>query len=319
MYFNKFPKIDYKFSNNQTLPVVDIFRKVSFSQESLQNSNIFINIVNGEGKKAEILAYEYYSNPEFSWLLFMANQTVNPSLDWPLNYDTFKLNLNSRYSGFIYYTVDISKIQEGDIVMTAVIGGTPASPTILSINTLVYGMVVSVNTEFRYFHSIDFSNSMTSFSNAIILRLNSDGKYRPAEDENGTLIVIQIRKKEPYINAPKYFKYGSLIISPYRIFDASMSLTDATASPVTTGIYEPQVTSDPNTLYNTIIYSYMLFNPIPSGVVKVSIQEDEFAIQNAKYNIKVIKPELISDIIDLFDKTINSNSIGRAQQIELFI
>ena len=98
-----------------------------------------------------------------------------------------------------------------------------------------------------------------------------------------------------------------------------MSLTDATASPVTTGIYEPQVTSDPNTLYNTIIYSYMLFNPIPSGVVKVSIQEDEFAIQNAKYNIKVIKPELISDIIDLFDKTINSNSIGRAQQIELFI
>ena len=54
MYFNKFPKIDYKFSNNQTLPVVDIFRKVSFSQESLQNSNIFINIVNGEGKKAEI-------------------------------------------------------------------------------------------------------------------------------------------------------------------------------------------------------------------------------------------------------------------------
>jgi len=45
MYFNKFPKIDYKFSNNQTLPVVDIFRKVSFSQESLQNSNIFINIV----------------------------------------------------------------------------------------------------------------------------------------------------------------------------------------------------------------------------------------------------------------------------------
>ena len=318
MYFNKFPKIDYKFSNNQTLPVVDIFRKVSFSQESLQNSNIFINIVNGEGKKAEILAYEYYSNPEFSWLLFMANQTVNPSLDWPVDYDTFKLNLNSRYSGFVYYTVNINKLQEGDIIMSAIITTPSGVPDISSIDVTTYGMITSINRELRYFHSIDFINSMSPSSQAIILRLNSNGKYRPVEDENGILIVVKILKREPYITAPKYFKYGPLIISPYRIFDGS-GLTDATASPVTTGIYVPTATSDPNTLFNTIIYSYMLFNPIPSGVVKVSIQEDEFAIQNAKYNIKVIKPELISDIIDLFDKTINSNSIGRAQQIELFI
>jgi len=321
MYFNKFPKIDYTFSNNQTIPVIDIFRKVSFSQESIQNSSIFINVINGQGKKPEAISYEYYNNPNFSWLLFMANQTVNPSFEWPGEYDAFLRNLNIKYNGFAYYLYDTTEIKVGDIAMTASANIDPQTQevSLISVNTTSYALITNVNQEFRYFSGIIFEANITISDNVIFLRKNADGKYRPIEDANGKIVYRNIAKRELYLNAPRYFKSGSLIISPYRIFNPNNNqLTDFTASPVTTQIYEPETLEDTQTLFNTVLYSYMNNNPIPV-IEKVSIQRDEIELQNEKYKIKVIKPELIYDVMDLFEKTLNSNSIGRAQQIELFI
>ena len=321
MYFNKFPKIDYTFSNNQTIPVIDIFRKVSFSQESIQNSSIFINVINGQGKKPEAISYEYYNNPNFSWLLFMANQTVNPSFEWPGEYDAFLRNLNIKYNGFAYYLYDTTEIKVGDIAMTASANIDPQTQevSLISVNTTSYALITNVNQEFRYFSGIIFEANITISDNVIFLRKNADGKYRPIEDANGKIVYRNIAKRELYLNAPRYFKSGSLIISPYRIFNPNNNqLTDFTASPVTTQIYEPETLEDTQTLFNTVLYSYINSNPIPV-IEKVSIQRDEIELQNEKYKIKVIKPELIYDVMDLFEKTLNSNSIGRAQQIELFI
>lgn len=321
MYFNKFPKIDYTFSNNQTLPVIDIFRKVSFSQESIQNSTLFIDVINGQGKKPESLAYEYYNNPDFSWLLFMANQTVNPSFEWPSDYDRFLRNLSIQYSGSAYYLLDTSEIQEGDIAMVANANIDPytAIVTLVSVTTTNYVLLTNINQEFRYFSGIFFESPLEAGNNVVFLRKNAEGKYRPIEDASGNIIYRTILKRESYLKAPKYFKSGSLIISPYRIFNQdNIELTDYTASPVTTNIYEPETLDDTQTLFNTIIYAYMTGNPYPS-VTKVTIEQDAIQEQNEKYKIKIIKPELVYDVIDLFEKTLNSNSIGRAQQIELFI
>lgn len=321
MYFNKFPKIDYKFSNNQTLPVVDVFRKVSFSQESLQNSNIFIDTINGTGKKPEVLAYEYYNNPEFSWLLFMANQTINPSLDWPIDYERFNINLNTKYSGSVFYLTSVNGIQSGDVAMvsSAILDPATGTVNIVTVDTGRFLIITDINQEFRYFAGASFGSVFIGGNFVIFLRKNTDGKYRPVE-ENGTPIYREIRSKESYKNAPKYFKYGNLLISPYRIFNQSnMVLTDYTASFASTEIYEPEDVSDTQTLFNTVLWAYMTKNPLPTGLEKVTLQQDAISEQDAKCNIKVIKPEVIYDLIDLFDRTINSNSIGRAQKIELFI
>lgn len=320
MYFNKFPQIGYTFGNGQNIPVVDIFRKVSISQESLNTSNIFTEILNGTGKKPETLAYEYYGSPEYSWLLFLANQTVNPSFDWNIDYETFYSRLNVEYNGDVNYIIKFPKIQEGDIAIVPTLSIQNGQIVITGVETSRYALVTSVNTEFRYFSSIPFQNPLPT-GNLIFLRKNEDGKYRPIIDETtGAYGVYFSIKREKYLTAPKYFKYGDLIISPYRIFNPySSTLIDYTAQFNTNEEFEPEVITDTTTLFHTLLYAHMTDNPLPNGVTRFSFQDFETEQQDLKTKIKIVKPIFIPPLIDLFNKTLNSNSIGRAQKIELTI
>lgn len=326
MYFDKFPKIDYTFSNNNVLEVMDIFRKVSLSQESVNNSSIFVEILNGTGKKPETLAYEYYGNPEYSWLIFLANQTVNPSLDWNIDYEFFIKSITAKYTGSYYYIIENPNIQIGDIAINCGVGFEPSNPlsvTIQSVDTTRYCLVTEIDKEFRRFSGINFSNLGLN-GNITFLRKNSEGKLRPLMNDTNTnyayfrLDKIEIKK----LTSPKYFKKSNLIISPYRIINpANFQLTDSTASFYTNNVYEPEVITDPNTLFNTLIY-YHIFHPpniMRNIVEKISFESIEIEEQNKKMKIKIIKPEFIMPIIELFNNTLNSNIVGRSQQIELNI
>jgi len=315
MYFKKFPKIDYTFQNGKTIPVVDIFRRVTFSQESINNSSVFTDTINGTGKKPEVLAKEYYNNTEYSWTIFMANQTVNPSFEWTVDHDTFIRTLQAKYTGDAYYVSNLPDLQEGDVAMVAILD---ASGQLLTVDTSKYALIRTWNSEFRYFVGVLFENDISISETCIFLRKNTEGKYRPIERTDGTIVSSLIRRKDQYLNTPRYFRQNGLVISPYRIFNGN-NITDNTASPRTESTAEPEIITDSSTIFNTLLYRYITQQSLPPTITQVSIFEDELAIQNKLYNIKVIKPELISAVIDLFESALNSNTIGRAQQIELLI
>ena len=86
--------IDYTFQNGKTVNVVDIFKKVSFSQQTLQEPSLFDTVLLSEGSTPERISTQYYGTPTASWVILLANNIVNPNLEWPVEYSYFLNYIN---------------------------------------------------------------------------------------------------------------------------------------------------------------------------------------------------------------------------------
>jgi hypothetical protein len=103
-YFRKFPIISYN-----GVRVRDITRRVAFSQKKLRDPLLFLPYTIRENEKAEDLAHNYYGSVDYTWLVLMANDMLDPYTDWPLN--TEMLN---RY--FIDTYAEISGAADYDVI-----------------------------------------------------------------------------------------------------------------------------------------------------------------------------------------------------------
>lgn len=88
MYFKEFPKFlyDFKYSNNQTKTsvVTDITRNIRFRKEILDNITVFDEYDIVDGETPEIIAEKIYGNPEYHWIIMLANQRYDYLTDFPL-------------------------------------------------------------------------------------------------------------------------------------------------------------------------------------------------------------------------------------------
>lgn len=91
-YFDKLPEITY----NGVL-VRDITRRVSFLKQAINNPYVLLPYTIKEGERAEDLAYYYYGNPNYAWLIYLANNIVDPYNEWPLDEDTFNYYIMDKY------------------------------------------------------------------------------------------------------------------------------------------------------------------------------------------------------------------------------
>lgn len=99
-YFDKFPKIQYdisgkQLSNYQT--VTNIFFRVNFIREALQDSTTYYYHIIADSERPEIIAETLYGNPEAHWVVLMANNIVDPFYDWPLSYSNFTKYIRGKY------------------------------------------------------------------------------------------------------------------------------------------------------------------------------------------------------------------------------
>ena len=76
-YFREFPTV---IINNQE--VLDITRKVKLTSMIRSTAFDYTNYTLDEGDKPESIAYYYYDNPEYAWLVLMANDIVDPYTQW---------------------------------------------------------------------------------------------------------------------------------------------------------------------------------------------------------------------------------------------
>lgn len=88
MYFKEFPQFlyDFKYGDYETKTsiVKDITRNVRFRKEVLENISVYdiYDIVDGE--TPEIIAEKIYGNPEYHWIIMLANQRFDYITDFPL-------------------------------------------------------------------------------------------------------------------------------------------------------------------------------------------------------------------------------------------
>jgi hypothetical protein len=105
MYFKNFQKIyyDYNINGEKELKVVtDITKNVRFRKEVLSNISAYDYYDIKDGETPEIIAEKIYGNPEYHWIIMLANDKYDYLSDFPL--DTHKLEkfINEKYGDQVY-------------------------------------------------------------------------------------------------------------------------------------------------------------------------------------------------------------------------
>jgi hypothetical protein len=105
MYFKNFQKIyyDYNINGEKELKVVtDITKNVRFRKEVLSNISAYDYYDIKDGETPEIIAEKIYGNPEYHWIIMLANDKYDYLSDFPL--DTHKLEkfITDKYGDKVY-------------------------------------------------------------------------------------------------------------------------------------------------------------------------------------------------------------------------
>ena len=92
-YFKHFPSILY----NGKEEIYDITRRTNFVSLTLNNPLLFLPYTVKEGELPEDIAYHYYGSVNYTWLVLLANNMLDPYHDWPLSDEVFNAYLIDKY------------------------------------------------------------------------------------------------------------------------------------------------------------------------------------------------------------------------------
>jgi len=92
-YFKFFPTVSY---NGKS--VVNITRRTAIQQQLYSSPIEFLSYTIADGEKPEDIALYYYGDIGKTWLVFMANNIIDPVSQWPLSNDDFDKMIIKKYS-----------------------------------------------------------------------------------------------------------------------------------------------------------------------------------------------------------------------------
>jgi hypothetical protein len=91
-YFREFPTV---IIDNQE--VLDITRKVRLSSTFKLSATDYSDYSLSEGDKPEDIAYYYYDNAEYAWLVLLANDIVDPYTQWYKSTQELESYIKAQY------------------------------------------------------------------------------------------------------------------------------------------------------------------------------------------------------------------------------
>lgn len=91
-YFESFPTINYNGYN-----VTDITRRNRFTQEVRSNPYAYMPYTVKEGERPEDIANWYYGSVDYVWLVYYANNIIDPYHQWYLDEYNFNKYLSQKY------------------------------------------------------------------------------------------------------------------------------------------------------------------------------------------------------------------------------
>jgi len=92
-YFNRFPLVDY-----DGTPAKNILARVDFSDQTKKDIYVNFDYVLQEGTtRPDILSFNYYNSSQYDWLIYMANEIVDPYHDYYKSQQDFKNYIIGKY------------------------------------------------------------------------------------------------------------------------------------------------------------------------------------------------------------------------------
>jgi hypothetical protein len=118
MYFKEFPSFLYDFKygdTTKTSVVKDITRNVHFRREVLSNVTLFDEYDIQDGETPEIIAEKIYGNPQYHWIVMLANDRHDYINDFPMDYNTLTKTTVTKYNPQLYAQAGDWYVENGKI------------------------------------------------------------------------------------------------------------------------------------------------------------------------------------------------------------
>ena len=97
-YFNRFPLMAYDISGNKVYKLLpDILRRVKLRSGIRSGAFMFDNYDVKDGERPEDIAYKWFGDAEYHWVILMTNNITDRYYQWPLTQPQFQEHLKDKY------------------------------------------------------------------------------------------------------------------------------------------------------------------------------------------------------------------------------
>ena len=98
MYFSRFPIMAYDIKGNNGYKLVpDILRRVKLRVNIKNGMFMFDNYDVKEGETPETVAYKWFGDTLYHWVVLMTNNITDRYYQWPLSQPQFQTHLEDKY------------------------------------------------------------------------------------------------------------------------------------------------------------------------------------------------------------------------------
>ena len=98
MYFSKFPMMVYDVKGNKNYKLLpDILKRVKVRAGLSASRFVFDKYNVKEGEKPEDVAFKYYGDAQYHWVIMMINNLTDRYYEWPMTQPDFEDFLTDKY------------------------------------------------------------------------------------------------------------------------------------------------------------------------------------------------------------------------------
>ena len=98
MYFSKFPMMVYDIKGNKNYKLLPhILRRVKLRSGLRSSRFVFDKYSVKEGERPEDIAFKYYGDPEYHWVILLVNNVTDRYYQWPMPAADFADFLTDKY------------------------------------------------------------------------------------------------------------------------------------------------------------------------------------------------------------------------------
>ena len=144
-YFSNFPLMGYDIKGDKIFKLVpNILRRVKLRANIRNGMFIFDNYDVKEGETPETVAYKWFGDTEFHWVILMTNNITARYYEWPLTQPQFHLHLEDKYG-----VGNIDSTHHYEVSQTSGPTTSRDSSHLVEVNSDASGATAITNREFE--------------------------------------------------------------------------------------------------------------------------------------------------------------------------
>ena len=256
-YFKNFPTIVY----NNTF-ITNIIARAKIDSSVRDKAAVFFPYTLREGERPDTIATNYYEDPNFAWLIYYANEIVDPYFEWPLTESELGEHIKLTYQSVARAQEKILFFRnnwETDETMIS-LGAFDSLPAALKKywapvfnykNTIINYERAKLNTVVETNKTIEIAHSgNTPFVVDDIVKQSTSASGVVAGVSSGIIIVQKIQGEFTAGAITNFASTASATVTSVTTLKQSLSDTEAVYfSPVTAYDYEQELNEQRKEIY----------------------------------------------------------------------